>query len=653
MNKKYAFEQRLRNKSLYHRYGVTKDKIRDILEWNPPPSISPNDGTLEAYYNDHGYEHSLRILEHLSRLASGIKLNQTEVFLLLCAAFLHDIGMFWGKEKREAPSVTRKMHHIRSAEYVTQNPNGFLDFSSFETEFVRELCLSHRSTFLIIDIPEIRPLHEVDVRVRLICKLLRIADASDVDNRRAPQSIFDMYREFIPTTSKEHWKRNFPISAVRYNLNEEAIVIHLSLSNQASIRIEQIDMAQKIRKELQYELRSINFSIDRNKRLSKVVFVDFRTENQIDVPSSEEILRYPYEELSPIGRNILRMLSICGCIIDDDKDLVKFCSLSRSEAINPFTRLCRSGYAVIKDVNGRPAFLSREHAILNILLNEDGASLDDIVNKTGLPLDTVYFTCQELISKDLLFKKNNTLSIKKFEDINSVLVDWNGVLVDDSAFDDALCEIIVDQAVKNGTFKSKYEAMIQLRTILDELEQKDDYRWYDYSYLATTFKIEEATLKHAHHKLASNLKILPDAKKLLNYIADNYDLYLVTNCAMPSLKLRMEAIKLDESVFTDIVTSDQTKFVRDKKKHIRTILNTRSVSPKRSFVIGNDFVKDIVAAKALGCRTIWVKNQVDQQSYWGTPSIEAKWSAATSMLEFHKSIADFIVNSLSPIFKIL
>lgn len=652
-NKKYAFEHRLKNKRLYHRYGVLKDRIRDILEWNPPPAISPSDGSLEAYYNDHGYGHSLRILEHLSRLASRIRLNQTEIFLLLCAAFLHDTGMFWGKKKGEAPSVTRKMHHIRSAEYVEKNPNGFLDFDKFEKEFVKELSLSHRSTFPVIDIPELRPLQEVDVHIRTLCKLLRIADASDIDNRKAPQSIFDINKQFIPTISKEHWERYFPISAIRYNFDSEAVIIYLRLNDQEPIKTKQLDMAQKIRKELQSELKSINFSINGHRRLSKIVFIDFRTENQIEVLSSEEILHYPYDKLPYIDRNILKLLNLCGCIFDDENDLMKFCALSRGEALHPFTRLRESRYAVRNDINGKPAFLSREHAILNILLNKDGASLDDIVKKTSLPLDISYFTCQELISRGFLIMENDKFFIKKFEDISSVLVDWNGVLVDDSAFDDALCEFIVEEAVENGTFKSKYEAMIQLRTTLDELEEKDDSRWYDYFYLAALFKIDESTLELAHHKLAGNLKILPDAKELLNYITDNHDLHLVTNCAMSSLHLRMELVGLDKSLFTKIITSDQTKFVKDKSKHIEMILNSYSVSPKQSLMIGNDFVKDVAAAKALGCRAVWVKDHLVQRSYWGTPSIQPKWSAVTSIMEFHTPIPDFIVKSLKPVFKIL
>ena len=57
-----------------------------------------------------------------------------------------------------------------------------------------------------------------------MCKLLRIGDATDLDKRRAPESIFKIYEKFIPQISKNHWKKHFPISAVRFDENK--IIFH-------------------------------------------------------------------------------------------------------------------------------------------------------------------------------------------------------------------------------------------------------------------------------------------------------------------------------------------------------------------------------------------------------------------------------------------
>jgi hypothetical protein len=54
----------------------------------------------------------------LDRLTENIELYTFEVFPLLAAVWLHDIGMFVGKEKGEFYEITRKHHHLRSVEFI-------------------------------------------------------------------------------------------------------------------------------------------------------------------------------------------------------------------------------------------------------------------------------------------------------------------------------------------------------------------------------------------------------------------------------------------------------------------------------------------------------------------------------------------------------
>ena len=58
------------------------------------------------YFNDHGKGHSERIIKHLDDLTKNIELSSMETYILLCSAWLHDIGMA-NPKKKDAPDEKR------------------------------------------------------------------------------------------------------------------------------------------------------------------------------------------------------------------------------------------------------------------------------------------------------------------------------------------------------------------------------------------------------------------------------------------------------------------------------------------------------------------------------------------------------------------
>ncbi len=104
------------DKNLISSYYLIKSKAAEIIKWNPPPDTSVVE--MPPYYSDHGVEHSLRILRILDRLTEKVNLNPFEIAPLLCSVWLHDVGMFVGRETGEAYEMTRKLHHLRSVEYI-------------------------------------------------------------------------------------------------------------------------------------------------------------------------------------------------------------------------------------------------------------------------------------------------------------------------------------------------------------------------------------------------------------------------------------------------------------------------------------------------------------------------------------------------------
>jgi len=107
-----------RDVDLYSEYHIVKEKAAEIIKWSPP--VDPDVPELPPYYTDHGMEHSQRILAILDRLTERLDIEIFEAFPLLCSVWLHDIGMFVGREPGEPYETTRKLHHLRTGQYVKQ-----------------------------------------------------------------------------------------------------------------------------------------------------------------------------------------------------------------------------------------------------------------------------------------------------------------------------------------------------------------------------------------------------------------------------------------------------------------------------------------------------------------------------------------------------
>lgn len=246
------------NEELASRYQIIKAKASEIMKWISPPD--PTVKEMPPYYSDHGIEHSQRILGILDRLTEKANLASFEIFPLLCAVWFHDIGMFQGREPGEPYETTRSKHHLRSVEFIkTETEGGRLPLDQWQLPNVLDICRAHRSKVNIDEIPKSRPFEDGsgDIRIRLLASLLRVADACDVHYSRAPETVFEIHKEFIPRISKEHWRKHFRMAHVRFNWDKSCIDIPINLPEDDLEQTEQRRMASLIKTELTAELRSV------------------------------------------------------------------------------------------------------------------------------------------------------------------------------------------------------------------------------------------------------------------------------------------------------------------------------------------------------------------------------------------------------------
>jgi len=261
--KESRLEGQIKSGSRWGDYEKVKKIANLLLSWeNPVNRFRPSDlneykvdggrqkeNIIDRYYTDHGSDHSRRIIEHLNRLTEGIELRDEEVFLLLCGAWLHDIGMFVGIKEGESYDETRKRHHIRSAEWVKKltKPEEFqrikgwerlieeqLTFSFFNVDdelvHIEDLCKGHRGRKHFESLQKEKIMTGgVKIRIRLLVAFLRIADECDIDKRRSPLLIYTLYKGRIPFTEYSFWEKNLCVESIVPNpeIGVASIIINL------------------------------------------------------------------------------------------------------------------------------------------------------------------------------------------------------------------------------------------------------------------------------------------------------------------------------------------------------------------------------------------------------------------------------------------
>ena len=186
-----------------------------------------------VYYTLHGCKHSNYVVEVLEKLMRGLKpadrLNDTETFCLLAAAYLHDVGMQLQNpdDKKIAtqlselkskpytvPDLIRDEHHKRSGRYIKEHAND-LKLDHMEVECIRLISEGHRQVKLESKDYDDQTIGLEVVRVRLLSALLRLADELDITYQRAPKIIFDILKVDMPDDSYLQWLKHYYTSGVR------------------------------------------------------------------------------------------------------------------------------------------------------------------------------------------------------------------------------------------------------------------------------------------------------------------------------------------------------------------------------------------------------------------------------------------------------
>ena len=207
-------------------------------------------GSLFPQYTDHTIEHSnnvVRILDWLVPAAAKQNLNKWELYFLVAAAYLHDLGMLeacpgspsgpeWqtfrttrlsklgvmgaastDQEKEILKEYVRDHHHERSELYIRGNGT-LLGLTSsgttHEADIVGRISLGHRKVDLGSDaLFSDQPFGDVLIRRRLLAAYLRLADELDTTAFRTPLAEAES-TTITDSLSELEWQKHLAISGI-------------------------------------------------------------------------------------------------------------------------------------------------------------------------------------------------------------------------------------------------------------------------------------------------------------------------------------------------------------------------------------------------------------------------------------------------------
>ena len=192
------------------------------------------------YYTSHGIDHSESIEKTFDDLISDEvkeKMNDAELFVLLCSAYFHDIGMAVKIDEADAQKsdeskeeyerrldIIRRTHSERAFRFIMEKYRKFtLDKGS--AFVIAEICKAHSDikytdgrpreyTFTeILKKNPVRTIGKYDVRVHFLAALIRIADELDLDYLRSMDDFSDI--RDMPETSKREQMKHQLISGIK------------------------------------------------------------------------------------------------------------------------------------------------------------------------------------------------------------------------------------------------------------------------------------------------------------------------------------------------------------------------------------------------------------------------------------------------------
>jgi molecular chaperone HtpG len=233
-------------------------------------------------YTDHSIRHSKEVLKIASELLTEkeiLNLNEDEIYILMMACILHDIGMCIPTNEIESISLERQekyqgsshkridedfirdIHHELSNEFILKEFSNLKIPNEKYAKAIGLISLGHRKVAL--DDHELFPTKffvkdgRSFVCLPYLACILRLADELDITYKRTPKLLTKYYMPDNVKSLRE-WEKH--LSTMQVNYTEDKVIIEVSCSDHSGLAAleEQLDKIKEVIKYCQKVIRTIS-----------------------------------------------------------------------------------------------------------------------------------------------------------------------------------------------------------------------------------------------------------------------------------------------------------------------------------------------------------------------------------------------------------
>lgn len=95
---------------------------------------------------------------------------------------------------------------------------------------------------------------------------------------------------------------------------------------------------------------------------------------------------------------------------------------------------------------------------------------------------------------------------------------------------------------------------------------------------------------------------------IISKFSENFNLYIVSFSPVSFIEYYSNKYNFDLSNFKNILGNDESKCDNNKRKVFEQIIIENNIKPSEMCIIGDNYSRDIIPAKELGCEAIQVSN---------------------------------------------
>lgn len=202
------------------------------------------------HYTDHGCQHSKNIIIQISSMIPDSILENMrsfEILILLCSAWLHDIGLLAEKDEKGcnlSGKEIRERHH-ELGRFVIREMHDELGIDDEGlADIIANVCYCHRRKISINEyMEEIDRIQTEEVRQHFLAAILRLADAFDTTSMRMPAILSKLFWDTSEEISQIHLTACKLIQAITYEIRCNSIVVRAHFKNEEEERILQWKIA--------------------------------------------------------------------------------------------------------------------------------------------------------------------------------------------------------------------------------------------------------------------------------------------------------------------------------------------------------------------------------------------------------------------------